>query len=119
MSNVIYCNFDATQIRHCTTQQLSFVVFLLKVITSVDARNLKLSAHDDRIYDEFRLAFPDLNIAHIVEDDLKSTEAKKVLTTFFKRLHCKGHSYLVGADCCADVFYGWPLTFSESLELTC
>ena len=48
------------------------------MITSVDARSLKLTAYDDRIYSEFRLIFPDFDISYVNESDLKSSDAKKV-----------------------------------------
>ena len=48
------------------------------MITSVDSCKLKLSVYDDRIYNEFRTNFPDLNVVYICEEKLKSEEAKKV-----------------------------------------
>ncbi len=49
---------------------------LLKVVP--DATTLKLSPIDDEIYDRYLKSFPDLKIADLVEDMIKSDDQKKV-----------------------------------------
>ncbi|XP_078488227.1 protein PBDC1 [Ciona intestinalis] len=47
------------------------------LITSVDPTYLQLSKEDDLIYRQFRKSFPDLDIAHLHEDDLKTAKSKE------------------------------------------
>ena len=43
-----------------------------------DARILKLTADDDRIYNSFCESFPHLNVGCFAENDIKSVDQKKV-----------------------------------------
>ncbi|KAK6621642.1 hypothetical protein RUM44_001449 [Polyplax serrata] len=46
------------------------------ILCSVDSSLLKLTPNDSEIYDLFRKCFPDLNVAVINEDEMKSNEGK-------------------------------------------
>ncbi|XP_072027346.1 LOW QUALITY PROTEIN: protein PBDC1-like [Amphiura filiformis] len=46
------------------------------LISSVDNRKLKLSKHDDEIYEQFRKDFPDFDVKVLSEEELKSGDAK-------------------------------------------
>lgn len=48
----------------------------------MDPKILKLTKHDDQLYKHFRETFPDLNVATVTEDQLKSAEAKDVWRSF-------------------------------------
>uniref|UniRef100_A0A0B6ZJV3 Polysaccharide biosynthesis domain-containing protein n=1 Tax=Arion vulgaris TaxID=1028688 RepID=A0A0B6ZJV3_9EUPU len=52
------------------------------LISSVDASRLRLTQTDDKIYQQFRAQFPDLNTALLIEDDLKTPEAKEKWRNF-------------------------------------
>ena len=56
-------------------------IFILQIITSVDASRLKLTKLDDKIYETFRKSFPDLSIAKITDDDIKTPAEKEVSKT--------------------------------------
>lgn len=47
------------------------------LISAVDPKVLKLTPHDEAIYKEFRERFPDLDVKHLVESEIKSEESKK------------------------------------------
>lgn len=47
------------------------------IITSVDPKYLKLSCHDDLIYEQFRKNFKDFDVSNIEEESLKNETAKK------------------------------------------
>lgn len=49
------------------------------MLCSVDPQGLRLTRHDDKIYDTFRKQFPDLKLDLLSEDELKSEDGKKVL----------------------------------------
>ncbi|XP_059161660.1 protein PBDC1-like isoform X2 [Physella acuta] len=52
------------------------------LISSVDASRLRLTKIDDKIYEQFRKEFPDLNVAKLDEEDLKSPESKEKWRNF-------------------------------------
>nr|SVE70773.1 EOG090X0HAI [Daphnia similis]SVE71402.1 EOG090X0HAI [Daphnia similis]SVE72035.1 EOG090X0HAI [Daphnia similis]SVE72662.1 EOG090X0HAI [Daphnia similis] len=52
------------------------------LLSSVDPKLLRLTKHDDQLYKHFRETFPDLNVATVTEDQLKSAEAKDVWRSF-------------------------------------
>ncbi|KAK8779685.1 protein PBDC1 [Amblyomma americanum] len=47
------------------------------LISTVDPKVLKLTPHDDAIYKDFRERFPELDVGHLVESEIKSEESKK------------------------------------------
>lgn len=47
------------------------------LISAVDAKILKLTPHDEDIYNTFREHFPNLDVKRLVESDIKSEESKK------------------------------------------
>ncbi|XP_053639009.2 uncharacterized protein [Cherax quadricarinatus] len=47
------------------------------LLCAVDPRLLKLTPKDDVIYSSFRKEFPDFNVGKLVENDLKSPDAKE------------------------------------------
>ncbi|RUS23360.1 putative polysaccharide biosynthesis protein [Endogone sp. FLAS-F59071] len=48
-----------------------------KLISSYDASKLRLTKIDDEIYEDFELTFPEINVAHLNEDDFKSNDSKE------------------------------------------
>ncbi|XP_063238403.1 protein PBDC1 [Bacillus rossius redtenbacheri] len=66
------------------------------ILCSVDPRLLRLTPHDDTIYREFREEFPDLQVAQIPEDDLKSPEAKQKWRPFCERFQGVIEDYNLG-----------------------
>ena len=65
--------------------KVALILFLfsyIQLISSVDNRKLKLSKHDDEIYEQFRKDFPDFDVKLLVEDELKSDAAKTVSYIF-------------------------------------
>lgn len=46
----------------------------------MDARQLRISRHDDTIYSRFREVFPDFKIDVLDENQMKSNEGKAVIT---------------------------------------
>eukprot|EP00047_Mylnosiga_fluctuans_P003033 m.227102 g.227102 ORF g.227102 m.227102 type:complete len:166 (+) comp11533_c0_seq1:3-500(+) len=47
-----------------------------KLISQIDSRNLKLTRFDDQIHEHFLKEFPNLDVAKLREDDLKSEAGK-------------------------------------------
>ncbi len=59
-----------------------------QILCSVDPKQIpRLSSCDEEIYNKFRQDFPDLPVAKLKEEDLKSEDAKKV-TTYIIFLSC-------------------------------
>nr|CAH0108409.1 unnamed protein product [Daphnia galeata] len=52
------------------------------LLSSVDPKVLRLTKMDDQLYKHFRETFPELNVASVTEDELKSTDAKEVWRAF-------------------------------------
>ena len=81
------------------------------MITSVNPKFLKLSTYDDRIYDEFRLSFPDFDVSNINEDEMKSESGKAVIADVAQQ--CKCYSSLLKCYfLCVpmkNIFYGIKL----------
>ncbi|XP_053688382.1 protein PBDC1 [Sabethes cyaneus] len=71
------------------------------LLCSVDPRQLHLTPYDNEIYDEFRRQFPDMNVAVVNENELKSTEGKTKWRTYmekFNRLEDYSYGTLLRAD---------------------
>lgn len=49
-----------------------------QLLSSVDAKLLRLTPQDEAIYKAFRAKFPDLKVDVINEDEIKSPEGKEV-----------------------------------------
>lgn len=56
------------------------IIFILhlQLICSLDPKLLRLTPHDDTIYEKFRSHFPDFNVDILNVETLKSSEAKEV-----------------------------------------
>ena len=54
------------------------LIILFQLLCSVDPSILKLTKSDDGIYKEFRADFPDMPVALLNEDELKSNASKEV-----------------------------------------
>nr|CAG4651450.1 EOG090X0HAI [Simocephalus serrulatus]SVE94592.1 EOG090X0HAI [Simocephalus serrulatus] len=52
------------------------------LLSSVDPKVLRLTKLDDQLYKHFRETFPDLNVASVTEDQLKSAQAKECWRPF-------------------------------------
>jgi len=63
----------------------------------VDPTYLSLCPEENVIYEEFRRCFPEFDVSHFTEDDLKSSEAKKVVFLMFQ-------SYLIYIICVIESF---------------
>jgi len=48
----------------------------------VDPKALRLTKMDDQLYKHFRETFPDLNVASVTEEQLKSADAKEFWRSF-------------------------------------
>jgi len=76
------------------------------IITSVDASRLKLTKLDDKIYETFRKSFPDLSIAKITDDDIKTPAEKEKWRNFCESFKEEVEDYnqgtLLRLDCEGD-----------------
>jgi len=76
------------------------------IITTLDPSFLSLSSTDDFIYNEFRSDFPDFNIEHIEEMDLKSPAAKfkwrHFCNKFEKKVDAFNYGTLLRLDPCLE-----------------
>uniref|UniRef100_T1IIT6 Polysaccharide biosynthesis domain-containing protein n=1 Tax=Strigamia maritima TaxID=126957 RepID=T1IIT6_STRMM len=52
------------------------------LLCSIDVQHLKLTPHDDKIYEEFRKVFPDIEVGLLTEAALKNAEAKEIWRPF-------------------------------------
>ncbi|XP_044598466.1 protein PBDC1 [Cotesia glomerata] len=73
------------------------------ILCSVDPKLLKLTPHDDLIYKSFREVFPNLSIAKLSEDEMKSPEGKNKWRPFCEQFKDIIEDYSMGtllrADC--------------------
>ncbi|XP_034940582.1 protein PBDC1 [Chelonus insularis] len=76
------------------------------ILCSVDPRILKISPHDDQIYKAFREQFPNLSVAIINEDEMKSPEGKSQWRPFCEHFKNIVENYSMGTllriDCTGD-----------------
>jgi len=75
------------------------------LISTVNPSQLKLTAHDDRIFDKFNEWFPNLNLKLITEEDLKSEHNKNIWREFcqiFKDLEDFSFGTLLRMDVTGD-----------------
>ncbi|KAH9503280.1 Protein pbdc1 [Bulinus truncatus] len=85
------------------------------LISSVDPKCLRLTKIDDKIYKEFREEFPDLNVAKLTEEDLKSSEAKEKWRNFCEKFKGEVEDYNMGTLLrlnCEDDYNPDSTTFS-------
>ncbi|XP_065093060.1 protein PBDC1 [Ochlerotatus camptorhynchus] len=71
------------------------------LLCSVDTRQLHLTPYDNEIYEEFRKHFPDMNVAVINENELKSVDEKAKWRTYmekFNRLEDYSYGTLLRAN---------------------
>ncbi|XP_057307320.1 protein PBDC1-like isoform X2 [Hydractinia symbiolongicarpus] len=68
----------------------------MKLISSIDPKNMKLTKFDDVIYRSFKRYFKDLNIEMINENDLKTEEAKARWRPFCEMFKDKVDDYNFG-----------------------
>jgi len=68
----------------------------MSILVSCDPQHLKLSDQDDELYKEFRLRFPDLPVAVVNEDDLKSNDGKTKWRPFLEGFKDKVEDYNFG-----------------------
>lgn len=77
-----------------------------QILCSVDPKLLRLTSHDDHIYQLFRDTFPNMKIDKIQEDELKSLEAKKKWRPFCEQFKEAVEDYnfgtLIRLDCTED-----------------
>ena len=66
------------------------------IITSLDPKFLNLSSCDDFIYKQFRSDFPDFDIVHVEENNLKSESARRHWRHFCNRFDGKVDSFNYG-----------------------
>lgn len=64
------------------------ILWFSQLISSVEPSCLRLTQLDDKIYHRFREDFPDLNVAKLTEDDLKTPEQKQACHFFFSHEDC-------------------------------
>lgn len=73
------------------------------LLSSVDPKGLKLTRHDDKIYEAFRKQFPELKLDVLKEDELKNEEGKKEWREFCEKFKDVVEDYnfgtLVRTDC--------------------
>ncbi|XP_014274961.1 protein PBDC1 [Halyomorpha halys] len=73
------------------------------LLCSVDPQGLRLTRHDDKIYETFRKQFPELKLDMLNEDELKSEEGKKEWREFCEKFHDIVEDYnfgtLIRTDC--------------------
>ncbi|XP_076363923.1 DALR anticodon-binding domain-containing protein 3-like isoform X5 [Tachypleus tridentatus] len=76
------------------------------LLCSVDPQILRLTPHDNTIYEKFRGEFPDFNVKLMSEDQLKSREAKEKWRSFCNQFEGKVEDFnfgtLVRLDCQKD-----------------
>ncbi|KAI9032295.1 putative polysaccharide biosynthesis protein [Hyaloraphidium curvatum] len=68
----------------------------MKLLSSLPAAKLKLTPLDDDIYTNFRTTFPDLNVAVLDEEDLKSPAAKELWRPFIESYKDRVQDYNFG-----------------------
>ena len=56
------------------------------LVTSVDPKTLRLTEQDDKMYTTFQESFPDFQLSPLIEDQLKSAEAKEKWRNWMKPL---------------------------------
>ncbi|VVC36924.1 Polysaccharide biosynthesis domain,Yst0336-like domain [Cinara cedri] len=76
------------------------------LICSVDPKLLKLTPHDDKIYNEFRRLFPDLQLDILDENDVKS-DVSKIKWRRFSDLYKNMENYNVGTLIRKDIRGGY------------
>ncbi|KXJ71560.1 hypothetical protein RP20_CCG020282 [Aedes albopictus] len=57
------------------------------LLCSVDPRQLHLTPYDNEIYEEFRKQFPDMNVAVVDENELKSADGKAKWRTYMEKFN--------------------------------
>nr|CAG4637468.1 EOG090X0HAI [Ceriodaphnia reticulata]SVE73282.1 EOG090X0HAI [Ceriodaphnia reticulata] len=76
------------------------------LLSSVDPKILRLTKLDDQLYKHFRETFPDLSVASVTEEKLKSAEAKELWRSF-----CE-----IYKDCVEDYNYATLIRLDSSKE---
>ncbi|OQV16356.1 putative Protein PBDC1 [Hypsibius exemplaris] len=56
------------------------------LVRSVDPRTLRLTEQDDKMYSTFEASFPDFQLSPLIEDQLKSADAKEKWREWMKPL---------------------------------
>ncbi|XP_055629046.1 protein PBDC1 [Toxorhynchites rutilus septentrionalis] len=71
------------------------------LLCSVDPRMLHLTPYDNEIYEEFRKQFPDMDVAMVNENELKSADGKAKWRSYmekFNRLENYSYGTLIRAN---------------------
>ncbi|KAL1122890.1 hypothetical protein AAG570_003216 [Ranatra chinensis] len=76
---------------------------LFQILCSVDPRILRLTPHDDLIYKTFREHFPDMKVAVLNEDEIKSPEGKVKWREFCEKFKSVVEDYSFGTLIRSDV----------------
>uniref|UniRef100_A0A2C9JV50 Polysaccharide biosynthesis domain-containing protein n=1 Tax=Biomphalaria glabrata TaxID=6526 RepID=A0A2C9JV50_BIOGL len=85
------------------------------LISSVDPTCLRLTRIDDKLYHQFREEFPDLDVAKLNEDQLKSADAKEKWRNFCEKFKGEIEDYNMGTLLrlnCEDDYNPDTTTFS-------
>ncbi|XP_050677969.1 protein PBDC1 [Leptidea sinapis] len=93
---------DATLEQVWATLAMEHSDIHFNVICSVDTRWLKLTPHDDLIYTHFRQDFPDLNVASIIENEIKNKVNKAKWRAYCEKFKNTVEDYNFGTLLRAD-----------------
>jgi len=82
------------------------MIVYFNILSSVKARDLKLTAKDDLIYETFKADFPQFKIDKIPEESLKSDESKvkwrEFCNKFEKEVEDFNYATMLRLDCTDD-----------------